>query len=171
MKFLSVFFLLVSVAECEPQFGGFSGGTALPLVGKKDITPKYRANAKRVVLSYGPLTLRGLDVSQSRDQIQMLFLPLNFLQEKKPAGGGFSMDPKGQGGTVVLSSKTGLCTNCTVISARFYYHNKDGTPANPANGFYIHHMLAYDMSKSSKVPIGADGLPSFPWAAQVHLTH
>jgi hypothetical protein len=94
---------------------------------------------------------------------------LNFLQEKKTGGGGFSMDPKGQGGTVVLTSKTGLCTNCTVLSARFFYHNKDGSTALPANGFYIHHMLAYDLSKPSRVPIGSDGLPQFPGAAQVLL--
>jgi hypothetical protein len=66
MKLLSVLLLLSVAAECKPQFG--SGGASLPLAAKKNIQPKLRENAKRVMLSYGPLAMPGVDVSQPKEQ-------------------------------------------------------------------------------------------------------
>lgn len=146
MKLPAVLILFATVAECSPQFGGSGGVNVLALASKKEVKPKYRETAKRMVYSYGPIALSGLD-------------------EKKPAG-GMSMDRKGQAGIVTLNSaKSGLCTSCTVLSARAYFRNEDGSQAKPSNGIYIHHFLSYDTSKAPKIPISADGLPSPPWAA------
>ena len=61
MKFQSAALLFAAITEAVPQLGGF--GATWPLVGTKQVTPKYRQNAKRVILSYGPITLYGKDVS------------------------------------------------------------------------------------------------------------
>ncbi|KAF2667473.1 hypothetical protein BT63DRAFT_472205 [Microthyrium microscopicum] len=135
MKLQAALLLLSAIAECRPQFGG--AGSSLPLASKKELKPKLRDNAKRVMLSYGPLLMPGVD-------------------EKKP-GGGFSMDRKGLGGSTTFTSKTGLCSNCTVLLTRISFHNEDGSPAKPSNGFYVHHLLAYDNSKAARVPISSDG--------------
>ena len=50
-----------AVAIPEPQLGGATGG--LKFVGQKEGKPRYRQNAKRVTLRYGPLTVVGKDVS------------------------------------------------------------------------------------------------------------
>jgi hypothetical protein len=61
MKLLFVLLLLSVAAKCKPQFG--SGGGSLPLAAKKNIQAELRDNAKRVMLSYGPLAMPGVDVS------------------------------------------------------------------------------------------------------------
>ena len=60
MKLLSVLLLLSIAVNCKPQFG--FGGSSLPLATKKNIQAKLRDNAKRVMLSYGPLAMPGVDV-------------------------------------------------------------------------------------------------------------
>lgn len=79
------------------------------------------------------------------------------------------MDRKGLGGTATFNAKNGLCTNCTILLTRISFHNEDGSPAKPSNGFYVHHLLAYDRSKPARVPISSDGATGSPWQAQVHL--
>jgi len=120
--------VLASLAEAVPQLGGM--GASWPFVGSKSVKPKYRENAKRVILSYGPITLLGKD-------------------EKKAKG---SMDPKGQAGMGSLAK--GLCSECTLLSGRFLLRYKDGRTADPATGVYIHHMLSFDTGKTAHNPIG-----------------
>ena len=62
MKLQTALFLLSGIAECSPQFS--SGKSSLPLASKQDLKPKLRDNAKRIMLSYGPLAMPGVDVSQ-----------------------------------------------------------------------------------------------------------
>jgi len=139
MKLQLPILLLATVAECVPQLGGLlSGGTGWALVGKKEVKPLYRPNAKRTILKYGPLELAGKDA-------------------KKPGGSSLmAMDPKGQAG--IASLNKGICTKCSILSARFLLTYEDGSEASPANGVYIHHFVSYDSSKSTKDVIrGCDG--------------
>lgn len=64
MKFSTVALVLAATAEAVPQFGG--GKSEWTFVGKKDVKPKYRANAKRQILSYGPIVLYGKDVREAK---------------------------------------------------------------------------------------------------------
>jgi hypothetical protein len=67
-----------------------------------------------------------------------------------------AMDPKGQAGIAYINK--GLCTKCSILSARFLLTYADGSEASPANGVYIHHFVSYDSSKSAKSAIlGCDG--------------
>jgi len=119
------------------------GGSTWPLVNTTTVTPKYRQSAKRVILKYGPLNLLGKDTSG------------------KP-GAALAMDPKGQAGFASISK--GLCTKCSILSARFLLTNPDGSAASPANGIYIHHFVSYATGKAIKNPIpGCEG--GFPGMA------
>jgi hypothetical protein len=62
MKYQVAFLALAVLAKCVPQFG--LSGSAWKHVGTKEVKPKYRASAKRVILKYGPLDLAGKDVSK-----------------------------------------------------------------------------------------------------------
>jgi hypothetical protein len=123
MKFLLGALLLGAIAEAVPQLGGWA------LVKSVPGTPKYRKNAKRVVLSYGPFTLMGKDDTKS----------------------GFSMDPKGQGGVVSISG--GLPARITILSGHFRLRHVNGQLAEPKNGVYIHHMVAMPVGNTKKMPI------------------
>jgi len=104
------------------------------LVGTKQGKPVIRATAKRTTFRFGPIDLAGKD-------------------QKKP-GGGFSMDPKGQGG--ILSISKGLPTSATILAARWALTYQDGSEASPKNGgVYIHHMVSFDGSNTGLNPIGS----------------
>jgi len=138
MKLQLPILLLATLAECAPQLSGLASmGAGFPLVGTKSVKPMYRKNAKRQILKFGPLELAGKD-------------------QRKPIGSAaMAMDPKGQAG---MTNVKGLCTKCSIISARFLLTHEDGTEATPANGIYIHHFVSYDSSKSAKDVIrGCDG--------------
>jgi hypothetical protein len=64
MKLLPAVLCLIVAAECTPQFG--RGGASLPLASKKTMKPRLRENAQRVMLSYGPLVMPGVNVSQRK---------------------------------------------------------------------------------------------------------
>jgi hypothetical protein len=64
MKLLPAFLSLIVAAECQPQFG--RGGASLPLASKKTLKPRLRENAQRVMLSYGPLVMPGVNVSYKK---------------------------------------------------------------------------------------------------------
>jgi hypothetical protein len=67
-----------------------------------------------------------------------------------------AMDPNGQAGIVTLSK--GICTKCSILSARFLLTYADGSEASPANGVYIHHFVSYDTTKPVRDPIpGCNG--------------
>lgn len=142
MKLLSALLFLTVATECKPQVG--RGGGSLPLASQKNMKPKLRENAKRVMLSYGPLAMPGVN-------------------EQK--GFSKSMDPKGLAGAVTLTPKTGLCSNCTILLTRISFHNEDGSPAKPDNGFYVHHLLGYDTSKPARDPIAKEMASISPWQA------
>ena len=72
MKLLSILLLLGVAVECKPQMG--FGGGSLPLASKKNIQAKLRDNAKRVMLSYGPLAMPGVDVSYQRTETGLYFI-------------------------------------------------------------------------------------------------
>jgi hypothetical protein len=61
MKLLPALLSLVVAAECRPQFG--RGGASFPLASKKMMKPRLRENAQRVMLSYGPIVMPGVNVS------------------------------------------------------------------------------------------------------------
>jgi hypothetical protein len=61
MKYQIALLALTVLAECVPQLG--LSGPAWKHVGTKEVKPKYRTSAKRVILKYGPLNLAGKDVS------------------------------------------------------------------------------------------------------------
>jgi len=135
---LSIAFL-ATLSECVPQLGSLlSMGSGWPLVSTKEVKPLYRQNSKRAILKYGPLELVGKDA-------------------KKPGASGLmAMDPKGQAGMTTISK--GICTKCSILSARFLLTYEDGSEATPANGVYIHHFVSYDSSKPTKDIIrGCDG--------------
>jgi hypothetical protein len=124
MKFLLGALLLGAIAEAVPQMGG-----SWALVKTVKGEPKYRKNAKRVVLSYGPFTLMGKDDPKS----------------------GISMDPKGQGGFVSITG--GLPARITILSGHFRLRHVNGQLAEPKNGVYIHHMVAMPVGNTKKMPI------------------
>lgn len=66
------------------------------------------------------------------------------------------MDPKGQAGFATINK--GICTKCSILSARFLLTHEDGSEANPASGIYIHHFVSYDSSKPVRNPLsGCEG--------------
>jgi len=135
MKLQLSILLLAAIAECNPQFG--KTGTPMSFAGKTVGKATIRTTAKRETLRYGPIELYAKNA-------------------KKPFGGMPSMDPKGQSAIVTLSK--GICTSCTVLSARFKLTYEDGSEANPDNGLYIHHIISYDTSKTlNKVISGCEG--------------
>jgi hypothetical protein len=77
MKLQFSLLLLASIAECAPQAGGLMSilGTELKPISKdqygtypKSVTPIVRKDgtAKRVIIKYGPLHLKGLNVRMTR---------------------------------------------------------------------------------------------------------
>jgi hypothetical protein len=118
MKFVLGALLLAAAADA-----------ALTLINVKSVTPKYRSNSKRVIISYGPLTLNG---------------------KNDPSNKG-SMDPKGQAGIGSLSG--GLPTQATILSAHIRLRDTaTGKIANPPD-VYIHHMLLIPTRESKPMPI------------------
>lgn len=73
------------------------------------------------------------------------------IQQPQPAPLFRSFDPAGQAFVHIISP--GLCTNCTVLSARTGFWAKDGSELGPAQGLYIHHVVTRDISKPSKLPV------------------
>jgi len=98
------------------------------------LTPKYRSTAKRAVIRYPAFTLAA-----------------------KGKGGGMSMDPNGQGGT--LRAGAGMCSKCTLLSAHYRLVHPNGTEATPEEGVYIHHMTSFLSPKTSSSPISGGVLP------------
>ncbi|KAF2430764.1 hypothetical protein EJ08DRAFT_696976 [Tothia fuscella] len=62
-----------------------------------------------------------------------------------------SLDPNGQAGFHII--KDGICKNCTVLSGLTGLEYEDGTPADPSNGIYKHHILSYDITKPGILPV------------------
>jgi len=143
MIFPAIALLLAAVAECSPQFGGLLGGNGgWRKVSSKFVKPKYRPDAKREIVRFGPLELYAKSAS-------------------KGVGSAIAMDPNGQAGVVTLSE--GICTKCSILSARFLLTYEDGREASPANQVYIHHFVSYDATKMDKAPFwGCNG--GFPGA-------
>jgi hypothetical protein len=46
-----------------------------------------------------------------------------------------------------------LCTNCTILAGQPGLEFEDGTPADPAHGVYIHHILSVDISRVGRMPV------------------
>jgi hypothetical protein len=92
------------------------------------------------------------------------FMLLIISKSTKPGMGSImAMDPKGQAG--IARVYEGICKKCSILSAKFYLTNEDGTEAIPANDVYIHHFVSYDISKSVSDPISfCDG--GFPMAGE-----
>jgi len=97
------------------------------------LTPKYRPNAKRVAVLYGPVNLLGKTA-------------------RKPFTGSDSMDVNGQAWKANLFQ--GLPRLSTVIAARWSVKYKNGTEAGPENDVYLHHLISSDMSKPKSSPFG-----------------
>jgi len=119
----------------------FSSVDAFGLIKSRTMSPTIRTNAQKKAFVYGPLVLKGKD-------------------EPKP-GGGFSLDPKGQGGTYSITEnpcKT-VAGGCTVLSAHWRLEYADsGKQASPADGVYIHHLTATDVSKKGFNPFSGGGM-------------
>jgi hypothetical protein len=56
------------------------------------------------------------------------------------------MDPHG---FVVTFSAEGICTNCTILAAKADVTVENGTRADIDDGVYVHHILAFDISKKA----------------------
>jgi len=151
MRYFTALWLLAAVVECVPQTNPLSSLRSsppeLPLVASKQVQPQYRSTAKRSILSYGPIKLYGLD-------------------EQKPRSGVPALDRKGQSGVGYVSR--GMCGNCTLLSGRLLLRYKDGSPALPSNGVYIHHFLSFDIAKPRKNPIEGGVLGGVPFAEFVN---
>jgi hypothetical protein len=46
-----------------------------------------------------------------------------------------------------------FCTNCTVLAGQTGLEFEDGTPADPAHGVYIHHILSADISREGRLTV------------------
>jgi hypothetical protein len=77
-------------------------------------------------------------------------------QQPRPQSTTDSLDPNGQLFMEVI--KTGLCKNCTVLTAKTSLTFSDGSPAGPAQGIYIHHVLVDDVSKNRTENISKCGV-------------
>jgi hypothetical protein len=105
--------------------------------------PKYRSNARREVIRFGPLKLVGKDVCfTGAGNYQAI---ANTTQERKPKTGSPSMDLKGQAGKLNLSE--GIPKNSTILASRWTWVYEDGTEAGPENDVYLHHLISSDVTK------------------------
>jgi len=110
-------------------FGGFGGG--FKVVDVKKMTPEVRPEATRLVQRIGPLKLNGKGMSaDSGQQNFMLQIPSN-----------------------------ALCRDCTVLKGHVGLADAQGVPIAPRkdSGVYIHHILTYDTTKSSKAFVSGCG--------------
>jgi hypothetical protein len=66
-----------------------------------------------------------------------------------------SLDPRGQG-MISHLTKGGFCgdEDCTILSARVGVAYEDGKEATPDTGVYIHHLLAFSISRPAVNAIG-----------------
>jgi hypothetical protein len=81
--------------------------------------------------------------------------------------GGMAMGGMGDntlgGQTFALSINKGFCNDdgpCTVYAGKLGVMFEDGTPATPASGIYIHHVLTTDVSKKTDPFLSACNAPT-----------
>jgi len=106
----------------------------------RNMAPVLRPQAVKRAAVYGPLVLKGKDESKT---------------------GGFSLDPKGQGGTYRITQNPcfDVQGGCTVLSAHWRLEYADtAKQATPSDGVYIHHLTASDTSKSGWTAFTGGGL-------------
>jgi hypothetical protein len=63
-----------------------------------------------------------------------------------------SLDPNGQSFVSIVDANS-FCSNCTVLSGQTGLEFEDGTPADPAHGVYIHHILSADISREGRLTV------------------
>ncbi|QDS69951.1 hypothetical protein FKW77_002402 [Venturia effusa] len=102
----------------------------------EDMKPLYKTpGTKRIKITLGPFALQ----------------PANATRRYNPS----KMDPNSDSFTSLVK---GLPQDILVLQANSTLTYADGTPADVNNGFYNHHLMVMDMSKSAKGPIAcADG--------------
>jgi len=101
----------------------------LPYVRTVTRTPKYKSNAKRISLQYGPLVLHGVNST-----------------------GSGSMDPHGSGG--IKTIKQNLPKQSTILSAHWALRYANQSEAKPATGVYIHHFTSSASDVKGTSPFG-----------------
>jgi hypothetical protein len=71
-----------------------------------------------------------------------------------------SLDPRGQS-KIAFLRKGNLCDNkdCTILMARISLTYKDGEPATPDTGVYVHHILSFVPTRPSINAIGICDVP------------
>ncbi|KAF1812280.1 hypothetical protein P152DRAFT_449551 [Eremomyces bilateralis CBS 781.70] len=99
----------------------------LPVVNTTEKTPAIRPDAKRTVVTWGPIEM----------------VPGN---ADKPFG-SFSMDPRGE--TFMSILKEGFPKDASVLAGQFEVKLADGEPAGVEAGLYTHHMLTFVNKKSN----------------------
>jgi len=117
-------YLLIAQAITTEVVHGFG------YLKSRNMSPVLRPQAVKRAAVYGPLVLKGKD---------------------EPKTGGFSLDPKGQGGTYRITQNPcfDVAGGCTVLSAHWRLEYADtGKQATPSDGVYIHHLTASDTTKS-----------------------
>jgi hypothetical protein len=73
------------------------------------------------------------------------------------------LDPKGQS-FVGLIDAASLCANCTVLAGQTGLEFEDGSPADPAHGVYIHHILSADISREGRLTVLPCDFASFNYS-------
>ncbi|KAF2674468.1 hypothetical protein BT63DRAFT_474211 [Microthyrium microscopicum] len=96
------------------------------------LKPQVRQGAKRHIAKFGPYTLTGKGQPKPKKLIN-------------------SLDPNGQ--AFIELTSDGMCSNCTILAGKPGLLFEDGSPAGPAQGVYIHHILSHDISKKALKPV------------------
>lgn len=160
-------------APRRPQGGlaGLAGGLGKELAvhGIDQLEPEIRKGVpgvKRTLTKFGPLSLAASTVPKEQqapgghggaghsDGGHGGAEAGGSMEGMSHGGGGMGMGGMGDntlgGQTFMLRIKKGFCnegTGCTVYGGRIGIAFADGTPAGPASGVYIHHVLTSDITK------------------------
>lgn len=125
------------------QFGlGSRFGNVVKLASVVDLTPEVQPAAKHVIQRFGPITLKG---------VSQFTLYATTYGTDKLSQRGYSKD-SGQQNFMFSIPQNAFCRDCTVLKGRVGLADLNAVPIVPktGSGVYIHHILTYDTSKSSK---------------------
>jgi len=126
--------LAASAATIQPR-----QASSATLAGVDKAEPRVRKTAQRTITKFGPYTLSAASTSGKDSTLtgNMFFQTISkgFCNDKGP---------------------------CTVLAGKVGVMYADGSPADPSNGIYIHHILTSDTSKHQTPWLSSCGAPTRP---------
>jgi hypothetical protein len=133
---------VIPLHRCQIPFFGASGALVQP-TSTKTLKSESFPNTVRKQVLYGPLVLRGANVTASPTTRQAV----PSLMHSPPVEPQRLRSDKGADG--YMKQIAGPCSNCMLLKADYSLTDRDGKRLTLVDGVYIHHIIVMDNTPAS----------------------